>query len=109
MPKGTSNVMQAQAVVRVHHHLTLDHDLHLQIEAGRRSIVVERKERSHLLKVNHHARQVMTRKDELKREMLQVQAQKFIQNLLSLVQREKMTNIVKEIVIQEDDQGPGQT
>ena len=45
----------------------------------------------------------------IKREMLQVQAQKFIQNLLSLVQREKMTNIVKEIVIQEDDQGPGQT
>ena len=48
-----------------------------------------------------------TRKDKLKREKLQVQVQTFDPNPRSLVQREKVTRIEKEIVIQKDGQGLG--
>ena len=104
MPKGTLKEMRV--LVRVHLHLTRDRVHHLQIEVGK-NVVREIKERSHLLLVNHHAKQVLIRKGEIKREILRVQVQIIIKNLGSLVQREKVTRIAEEIV-KEDDQGLGQ-
>ena len=95
--------MQVKAVAQVHHHLT--QDPHLQIEAERRNVAGIRKERNRLLQVNHHAKQVTKRKEELKSEKLQIQVQTFTPNPRSLVQREKVTRSEKEIVIKKDGQG----